>query len=70
MSTNHSLPDPSTRPTLTVDEAAAFLGVSRCTAYLAANSGQLPTLRIGRRLLVPTAALLRLLQLDSQAVAQ
>lgn len=69
MSANHSLPDPSTRPTLTVDEAATFLGVSRCTAYLAANAGQLPTLRIGRRLLVPTAALMHMLHLDGQAVA-
>jgi excisionase family DNA binding protein len=47
--------------TMTVDEAAARLGIGRNTAYDAAASGQLPTIRIGRRLLVPCAALERLL---------
>jgi excisionase family DNA binding protein len=47
--------------TMTVEEAAARLGVGRNTAYQAAASGQLPTIRIGRRLLVPCAALEQLL---------
>jgi excisionase family DNA binding protein len=47
--------------TLTVDEAAKLLGVSRGTAYEAARRGQLPTIRLGRRLLVPRARLLELL---------
>lgn len=49
------------RRTLTVEEAGQQLGVCRNTAYTLAKSGQLPTIRMGRRLLVPKAALDRLL---------
>ena len=50
-------------PTLTVEQAGQMLGIPRATAYRAAAAGQLPTFRIGRRLLVPTARLLDLLGL-------
>ena len=50
-----TLPDPKERPTLTVDAVAALLGVDRKTVYAAINSGELPCLRVGRRILVPTA---------------
>lgn len=46
--------------TMTMDEAAAELGISRGTAYECARSGQIPTIRLGRRLLVPREALRRL----------
>ena len=49
------------RRTLTVEEAAKVLRVSRGAAYEAARTGQIPTLRIGRRVLVPVAALEKLL---------
>ena len=49
------------RQTLAVEEAAAVLGIGRNSAYQAITSGELPVLRIGRRLLVPRAALDRLL---------
>jgi excisionase family DNA binding protein len=49
------------RLTLTVVEAGRKLGLSRMTAYVAAKNGQIPTIRIGRRILVPRAALERLL---------
>lgn len=49
------LPDPKERPTLTVDAAADILGVDRKTVYAAINSGELPCLRVGRRILIPTA---------------
>jgi excisionase family DNA binding protein len=58
------LPDPRTRPTLTVEEAAAILGIGRGSAYQAVQTGALPALRIGRRLLVPTAVIHRLLGLQ------
>lgn len=51
----------SDRETVTIEEAATRLGVSVRGAYRAAKSGQLPTIRIGRRLLVPRAALERML---------
>ncbi len=47
--------------TLTVDEAAALLGVSRSTAYDLVDTDELPTVRLRRRILVPTSALADLL---------
>jgi excisionase family DNA binding protein len=47
--------------TFSVAETAKLLGVSRNGAYEAIARGQLPSIRIGRRLLVPRAALQRLL---------
>jgi excisionase family DNA binding protein len=49
------------RLTYTLAEAAQQLGISRWLAYEAAHRGELPVCRIGRRMLVPRAALLRLL---------
>ncbi|MCG2639654.1 MULTISPECIES: helix-turn-helix domain-containing protein [Bradyrhizobium] len=49
------------RRTRTVDEAAKILGISRASAYTAAKNGELPTIRIGNRLLVPDSALEKLL---------
>jgi excisionase family DNA binding protein len=49
------------RATMTVEEAAAYLGIGRSAAYEAARSGDLPVIRLGRRLLVPRAALERML---------
>ena len=42
----------------------ATLGVSRRAAYRAAAAGHIPTIRLGRRILVPTAHLHRMLGLD------
>jgi excisionase family DNA binding protein len=49
------------RLTLTVDEAATLLGISRAFAYEAVNNGDIPSIRIGRRILVPKIALERML---------
>jgi excisionase family DNA binding protein len=49
------------RLTLTVEEAATLLGISRAFAYEAVGRGEIPSIRIGRRILVPKAALRRLL---------
>jgi excisionase family DNA binding protein len=46
---------------LTLNEVAALLRISRGSAYEAARRGEIPTIRIGRRLLVPTDAFERLL---------
>ena len=45
------------RLTLSVEEAAHLLGISRGLAYELARSGQLPVVRLGRRLLVPKVSL-------------
>lgn len=59
-----SVPSPDQRPTLSVDEAAFVLGVGRATAYSAVKRGDVPSIRVSGRILVPTAALRRMLGLD------
>ena len=49
------------RAVLTVEEAGRLLGVSRGLAYEAVRRGEIPSVRIGRRILVPAAALRTLL---------
>ena len=46
--------------TYSVEEAGRMLGISRGSAYEAVRNGQIPSIRIGRRLLVPRARLLEL----------
>jgi excisionase family DNA binding protein len=43
--------------TLSVPETARLLGISRALAYDLVRRGELPALRLGRRRLVPRAAL-------------
>jgi len=45
----------------TLSEVAALLRISRGSAYEAAKRKEIPTIRIGRRLLVPSDALERML---------
>jgi excisionase family DNA binding protein len=47
--------------TVSVEEAGRILGCSRNSAYEAARRGELPTIRLGRKIRVPKAALERLL---------
>ena len=50
------------RLTVTVDEAAEAIGVSRVSLYNAINNGEFTSvIRIGRRILIPKAALEKLL---------
>ena len=46
---------------LTIEEAGKLLGLGRSGTYEAARRGDIPTLRIGSRILVPKVALLKLL---------
>ena len=45
-----------TRTVLTIEEVAQILGLGRSATYESARRGELPTLRLGRRVLVPVAA--------------
>ena len=48
--------DEQNRATITIDEAAVLLGISRWTAYKQAKTGTLagvPVLKVGKRVLVP-----------------
>jgi excisionase family DNA binding protein len=49
------------RLTLSVPEAAKKLGISRNAAYEAAQRGEIPSIRVGKRLLVPRAAFEKML---------
>jgi len=44
-----------------VSEVAKLLGLSRNTAYQAVRSGQIPSVKISKRYLIPKASLQRLL---------
>jgi excisionase family DNA binding protein len=57
------------RLTWTIPEAAKLLGISKDSAYEAARRGELPVRVIGRRMLVPRVALLRLLDGTREAEA-
>lgn len=58
------IPSPDDVPTMRVNEVAIELGISRASAYEAVARGEIPSIRIGRRVLVPTAALRRMLGVD------
>jgi excisionase family DNA binding protein len=57
------------RLALTVSEAGALLGISRALAYELVARGDLPSIRLGRRLVVPKAALLEMLGLSPRRTA-
>ncbi len=54
--------DGSERLVFTVEEARRQLGLSKGLMYEAVRSGQIPSIRVGRRILIPRAALQRLLE--------
>jgi excisionase family DNA binding protein len=51
-------------PTITVDDAAVLLSLSRHSAYEGVKAGQIPSIRIGRRVLVPCAGLRTMLGIE------
>jgi len=56
--------------TLTVDEAARCLGIGRNSAYGAIARGEIPAVKVGKRLLVPKAALEKMLSGNDSKSAQ
>ena len=65
---NKELQELLSRPTADVpDVGRVCFGLSRNGSYDAANRGDFPTIKVGRLLKVPTAALARLLDLDGKA---
>ncbi len=54
------------RPTVSVEEAGRYLGVSRAFAYNMVRTGDLPVIRLGsRRVRVPSAKLLAMLGVEA-----
>jgi excisionase family DNA binding protein len=54
------------RLTMDVAEAAPLLGLSEAATYRAANSGQIPVLRLGKRVLILREPLMLLLKGGTQ----
>ena len=52
----------SEKLTLTVTEASRVLGISRGLAYSMVKTGELPSIRFGKRVLIPRRALEKLLE--------
>jgi len=51
---------------MTVEQAGEVFGVSRASAYEGVRTGEIPSIRIGRRILVPTAAVRSMLGIESR----
>lgn len=50
------------KPTASVDELARVLEIGRNQAYAAVRSGQIRSIRLGKRIRIPTAAIVQLLE--------
>jgi excisionase family DNA binding protein len=61
--THSEIIDLLARPTISVEEAGGILELSRNSAYRAARSGELPAIKIGRIVRIPTAKLCEMLGL-------
>ena len=59
------LPEPQDEPTIGVVLAGRYLGLSRSGSYDAAKRGDIPTIKVGHRILVPTASYRRMLGIDA-----
>lgn len=53
---------PVPRQVLTVPEVAQALGISRSLAYQLIASGQLPHIRLGKRIVIPRSSINRILE--------
>ena len=62
--TGNAIPDPEAEPVISVEEAGQILGLKRSAAFDACRRGEIPSIRVGRRLLVPVARLRRLVGLS------
>lgn len=60
-----TFPDPNVTPFVSVLEAARWLGVGREVAYRAVRSGDIPSIRVGKKIRVPVAELRRMAGLDA-----
>ena len=47
---------------MTVPEAARALGISRNSAYVAVRAGEIPSIKLGRRVVIPRVAFERFLE--------
>lgn len=60
-----TIPDPRQEPILSIRRAAEVMGEGQKAVRKAAAAGQIPSLRIGRYVRIPTAPLLQLMGVSS-----
>ena len=53
------------RPTMTVEEMGRVLGIGRRQAYEAVNRGDIPSIRLGKRILISTRVIQDILNTGS-----
>lgn len=62
------MPDPTAidldRPTISVDDFAAVMGISRSSAFAAVHAGEVSHVRLGRRIRIPSAVVRRMLAIE------
>ena len=56
--------------TVTVEQAAKLLGIGRSTAYELVHTGDIPSLRLGRRIVVPSAKVAAQLGIEPEHLAR
>jgi excisionase family DNA binding protein len=61
MDAHITLSEARERGAITVEQAAHLLGIGRAIAYQSVNDGTIPSVRLGRRIVVPVSALLNFL---------
>lgn len=64
-----NLEDLRGRGTVSVAEAAEFLGIGPNQGYAAARNGEIPAIKIGGRWLIPVPDLLRMIGAEDEGVA-
>lgn len=64
-----ALDDIEGKLTLTIEKVASLLGLGRTAAYEAARRGEIPSRRLGRRVIVPVPALLDWLGVSASTAA-
>ena len=55
------------RQTVTVTECSQILGIARGKCYEACRTGRIPNLRFGKRIVIPKAALKKMLLIDGES---
>lgn len=49
-----------------VMEAAQYLGISKSLAYRLVNEGEIPAIKLGKRLLIPATAIDKLIEIKNE----
>lgn len=52
---------------MSVEQTGEVFGISRASAYEGVRTGEIPSIRIGRRIVVPTAAVCQMLGIGTSA---